>query len=407
MMKDIALATSIMEIVVQRMMRAYPFYAAIVSGGTFRAEAVGTLAVTIRAGQLTFLFDPRFVVTHSLDEVAAGVHHEIMHVLHGHLTADRSRFPDSEARVVAEEVTCNEFIKEPLPAGVLRHAQFGLPDDEDTDTRYERLAKTNPARNGQNSVPERANCGQRQTDSVPATQISFDDHSFWPEGEVAATGAAVIGKVVATAIAQVNPVAWSQVPSSIRAKANAIAGLGRSTYNIRSNQIAPASARLNWERLLARVIQQRTDREATFSRANRRFPHLIGIVPGTRLTSTHPRILAVVDSSGSVTDGMLASISAELTALARVACVTVCECDTRIQRTYAYNGPVTTVVGRGGTDLRPPFAPAYLQDQRPDAVVVFSDGHGPAPEAPPRVPVIWVVMAGGRVPANWGQAVPL
>ncbi|MDA1043715.1 MAG: VWA-like domain-containing protein [Verrucomicrobia bacterium] len=63
--------------------------------------------------------------------------------------------------------------------------------------------------------------------------------------------------------------------------------------------------------------------------------------------------------------------------------------------------------GRGGTDLRPPFESAFLGKHRPDWVVYFTDGHGKAPDAPPKVPVIWCLTLSGKMPCAWGREVRL
>jgi predicted metal-dependent peptidase len=85
------------------------------------------------------------------------------------------------------------------------------------------------------------------------------------------------------------------------------------------------------------------------------------------------------------------------------------QCDTEI-RARAWLARGTTpdrVRGRGGTDLRPPFAAAELRRYEPDLVVVFTDGHGPAPErAPASCAVIWVLTGDApRVPARFGRVV--
>jgi hypothetical protein len=39
---------------------------------------------------------------------------------------------------------------------------------------------------------------------------------------------------------------------------------------------------------------------------------------------------------------------------------------------------------------------------RPDVLVYFTDGHGPAPKERPVVAVIWCLTPAGRRPAPWG-----
>jgi predicted metal-dependent peptidase len=61
------------------------------------------------------------------------------------------------------------------------------------------------------------------------------------------------------------------------------------------------------------------------------------------------------------------------------------------------------VRGRGGTDLRPPLDRHFLRKHRPDLVVYFTDGDGPAPDKPPGPALIWCLVPGGRKPAVWGR----
>jgi predicted metal-dependent peptidase len=113
----------------------------------------------------------------------------------------------------------------------------------------------------------------------------------------------------------------------------------------------------------------------------------------------------VIDTSGSISSEILSRIDGELRRLARNHSVLVVQCDAAVHSVEEYRGSLTVVEGRGGTDLRPPFARAFLRKHRPDLVVYFTDGHGPAPTAKPAVSVIWCLAANGRDPAGWGRIV--
>ena len=67
----------------------------------------------------------------------------------------------------------------------------------------------------------------------------------------------------------------------------------------------------------------------------------------------------------------------------------VVECDAEITAEYRFAGSLEELQGRGGTDLCPPLEPQVLRRVRPDVVVYFTDGDGPAPDLAPKVPVIW------------------
>jgi len=146
-------------------------------------------------------------------------------------------------------------------------------------------------------------------------------------------------------------------------------------------------------------------RRPAFGRPPRRYPHLAGIVPGQARRRLRPVVLAAVDTSGSLTDAMLADISAELGVMARNFVVTVVECDTVIHAVYRYSEPITAVHGRGGTDLRPPLETGFLRRHGADLVVYFTDGEGPGPETPPAVPVVWCLTENGTNRTGWGREV--
>lgn len=386
---------------IAKLARKYPFYGAVLARGEVRPEPVGTLAVTIRGGRLTFLYDPVFVRTTSADLLVGAFHHEVLHVVLGHLDADPSESPDREARVVAEEVTCNEHIQEPLPHDVLRHHQFGLPDGEGTEVRYARLAATNPDPPTANSVQGERNSGRWCGGFGPHTGETGTNVS------AKAAVARITADVLFGAVSTVSPRDLASLPPSVRGRLSSILRPFGWTSGVEASIPAVIEARLPWRILIEQLAPRLAELERTLSRPSRRHPDLAGVVPGSKRWGGEPTVLAVIDSSASVTVAMLAAISAELRALARQARVVVCECDTEIRRTYRYREAIRTVVGRGGTDLRPPFDPSYLRRSCAEAVVVFSDGMGPAPAMPPSMPVLWVVMEPGRVPAAWGKVVRL
>jgi len=97
----------------------------------------------------------------------------------------------------------------------------------------------------------------------------------------------------------------------------------------------------------------------------------------------------VVDTSGSMSDDMLADIANELTHMTRDREVFITECDAEIHTTYRYTKRIREVEGRGGTSFIPPLESSFLGKMKADLVVFFTDGFGPAPDRKPQVPVIW------------------
>lgn len=65
------------------------------------------------------------------------------------------------------------------------------------------------------------------------------------------------------------------------------------------------------------------------------------------------------------------------------------------------------ICGRGGTDFRPAFVAAAKLRPKPNLVLYYTDGFGPAPEkAPLGMDVIWVLMGKEtKEPCTWGRVV--
>jgi hypothetical protein len=145
----------------------------------------------------------------------------------------------------------------------------------------------------------------------------------------------------------------------------------------------------------------------SYARPSRRFPDLVGIVPGAASCPGKPVIQAVIDTSGSMSDAMLNDIATELRFLARRRRVIVVQCDDVVQSVERFTGRIDRCTGRGGTDFRPVFEPSLLRRTKADVVIVFSDGYGPAPKEPPRVPVIWALTTPCQPPATWGDIIRL
>jgi predicted metal-dependent peptidase len=49
------------------------------------------------------------------------------------------------------------------------------------------------------------------------------------------------------------------------------------------------------------------------------------------------------------------------------------------------------------------FEEAFLGERKVDGVVYFTDGEGPWPEAPPAVPVLWVMTKPAEMGCPWGE----
>lgn len=409
---------------VPRLAGRYPFHARVLEQFKLTCmPGVGTMGVTVRSGELLLLYAPRFVLKTPARQLGGVLLHEVHHVVLNHLTADPADFPDQWARTVAEEVTVNEFVKEPLPEGGITLERFPwLPPMESTAQRYERLkAARERIRIVQpsSSLPSQGGGGNAGTGEAPSSGESspaggeaqpgqgqlLDNHEVWREALQDPQAAL---EVIRDALLQ----AACEVGTSglAGALAEAVRGLGlgvgveagEEEYRLRGDR----DGRLDWRHLLRLYLGQELEPQASLARPPRRFPRLVGIVPARQRRPERARVLAIIDTSGSISDELLELIDGELRRLAACHEVTVVECDTVIHRVERYRR-LESVTGRGGTDFRPPLETAFLRQHRPGVVVYFTDGFGPAPESAPCVPVIWCLVPGGESPAPWGRVIPM
>jgi predicted metal-dependent peptidase len=140
---------------------------------------------------------------------------------------------------------------------------------------------------------------------------------------------------------------------------------------------------------------ERTRLVNTIHRRSRRY----GTVPGTRIRRLS-RIVAVVDTSGSVDETDLARFSVELSHVARSESeVWVVYCDAAVQGEERFAGSLPDrVPGGGGTAFDPGLRAAMAH--APDGVVYLTDGYGPPVTERPHCPVLWVITPDGRDPSS-------
>lgn len=178
-----------------------------------------------------------------------------------------------------------------------------------------------------------------------------------------------------------------------------------------------------WEQLLrsqlARALSTR--RALSWSRPARSYIANQGRAgPGRRLPfepsmsgqQRVPRLVVVVDVSGSIEAPLMARFAREIEAITRrqEAGLTLVIGDDQV-RQVSHFGPGRSGLGElrfqggGGTD----FSPLLQEAERhgPDLIVVLTDLDGPADHRP-RVPVLWVVTAAqAQVPAPFGRTLCL
>jgi predicted metal-dependent peptidase len=176
------------------------------------------------------------------------------------------------------------------------------------------------------------------------------------------------------------------------------------------------SPKVNWRRLLAAELRRAVADVAgaadySYRRPSRRANASPGVVlPALRRPV--PEVAVVCDTSGSMTDDLLAAALSEveglLSGLGLARQVRVLACDTAV-------GPVQRVssarqvqlTGGGGTDMGTGIAAAHALRPRPAVAVVLTDGYTPWPaQAPKGMRVIAGLLGdAARDAPDWVRAI--
>jgi predicted metal-dependent peptidase len=173
---------------------------------------------------------------------------------------------------------------------------------------------------------------------------------------------------------------------------------------------------VDWRRVLAAELRRAVADTAgavdySYRRPSRR-ASVAGPVVLPALRRPVPEVAVVCDTSGSMTEDLLAAALAEVEGLLRslglARQVRVLACDTAV-------GPARRVTsarqvelaGGGGTDMGAGIRAAAALRPRPAVTVVLTDGFTPWPDRPPRGTRVVVALLGDEAPdgPDWARAV--
>jgi predicted metal-dependent peptidase len=383
----------------------YPLYAAILS----RLEpvldpSVKRMAVSFHEGSS----GGRFYLHINVDSFVAEPQwlrgillHEVHHVALGHLTHPRFRsdaIEDAELLDLALEMSANEHIEEPLPNPIVwtAYADFGIRAGQSSLDRYQKLLDA--SRTGR--LRDRSRSG----DGDPASR-RVDDHRFLTSSVRDGGSVEMTRQLLEGSFAEAR--ASSAEAANEDPERRLVAGRtpGHLLEALTGTSAEPEVA-LDWKHALAMFVARARAPVHTWSRPSRRFRARVGAIPGRTYAPRameRPSLLVAIDTSMSMTTRELEEIARQLRVLAKHAQLRVVECDTEIEREYAFEGALHDVAGRGGTDLRPVFEPAFLAARKLDGVVYFTDGEGPTPLVPPNLPVLWILTKPDAFACPWGE----
>ena len=171
--------------------------------------------------------------------------------------------------------------------------------------------------------------------------------------------------------------------------------------------------RVDWRRLLSAQLRRAVADVAgavdySYRRPSRRAAAVSGVVlPALRRPV--PELAVVCDTSGSMSDELLAMALAEveglLRALGMARQLRVLACDTAAGPARRVSSArQVSLVGGGGTNMGAGIAAAYALRPRPAVTVVLTDGYTPWPGLPPKGMRVVVGLLGDDAPEAPGWA---
>lgn len=179
---------------------------------------------------------------------------------------------------------------------------------------------------------------------------------------------------------------------------------------------------VDWRRELSSLVRRTFAqvaglRDYTYRRPSRRQTAMnqqkSGIILPAMRQPNPPRVSIVIDTSGSMSDEMLAWALSETQGVLRSLgssgrSVRVISCDAKAETTRVTRISQVELKGGGGTDMRVGIEEAMKASEKPDAVVVLTDGYTPWPDEPLKGATLIVALtdeaAANAVP-EWARKV--
>lgn len=359
------------------------------------AEGLGTFAVD-RGWRL--YIDPMTLQEWGPRPAGAVLAHEIGHLLREHadrgLDVGAQNYPDLWN--LATDAAINEHLIAagiPLPGGVTP-TNLGLWDNGVEEDYYRALrdrAKSTPAAQPGDNGNE-AGCGSGAGAPPADWELDSGDSSAPALSDAAQN---IARRQVAEAIEGAATTQPGSVPAALR----------------RWAEQALAPPQVDWRRQLRSAVRRAVtwtkegQADYTYARPGRRR------IPGVITPSMHtpqPTIAVVIDTSGSMQPAHLSAALREVAGITRTTRsrgLTVVSVDTQATVTEnVVNPSAINLTGGGGTDMRIGIEAAQAHRNRPDSIVVVTDGFTPWPATPTPQRLIAVIVS--PTPKNGPPAPP-
>jgi len=151
---------------------------------------------------------------------------------------------------------------------------------------------------------------------------------------------------------------------------------------------------INWKHALTRFAATLADQ---VSRRTLKRPDKRDLYPWGRKREYLPSLVICIDSSGSVSNAMLATFFSQVNLLGKMLSeINVVIADAQVHEHFIYKRGLeeklrSSAAGRGGTDFDPAICYINKNLSQCDGAIYLTDGYCPVPDTRCKIPMIWVV----------------
>jgi predicted metal-dependent peptidase len=363
-----------------------------------KTDLVAGMAVDTR---WRLYYNEDWVASHSVEENAAVLIHEVSHLLREH-DARKHAAAVTQERLWNTAADCeinDDLLAEglPLPDNPPTPERYGLNNGENAETYYRQLLKPADGKDGRATddpaVPGR-DCGSGAHGESRPWELPDDDGRPGGVPGVDAVKAKLVRRDVAKHILDHSgdagdaPLGWKRWAKTV------------------------LTPRVDYMATIRHVVRKAL-RDSTIGRYDRTHqrPHRRQAAYGDFLMPSfhqpRPRPGFLIDTSGSMQDTQLARAVAELAGLTRQlgygTDVVVACCDAVVHEVKkAFSPAHLEMIGGGGTDIGAGIQ-WFVDNASIDLLVIVSDCHTPWPIEGPPFPVITIRVGNGAA-APWGDS---
>lgn len=307
--------------------------------------------------------------------------HELAHIILGHL-ADERRGDKEDAQIwnIAKDTAIHEIITE---------AKTLFPKEDDikpcTVESLRKMIDNNDIRNNETSEYY-FNFLKQLKDELKEKlkDYKFDEHNL--DGDQ-----------------PVDPDLAKALTVGLLEKAKERVGAGNCPHDAELTIDKFKKSKYNWRAALRRYTASQVDCDIrnTRNKRNKRYGFM---VPGKR-KKFQPKVVTIVDTSGSMDQERLASVWAELVKMEKQGYeIVVIEADAEAHKSYEFSSKrKLNFTGGGGTLYQPALDAAAKET--PDVCIYLTDMDPADTPTKPRFPVIWAAVADGGFKPTFGHVI--